>query len=111
MASEHIERFDNVAAKILKALHGEFPAAFYPSPNSIGLTDEEPVTVSGRREVSEEYEQLSTEIKQTLNFLIDEGFVLDRQYRFGPSHVITARGFKALERIDPSFPAPVLADL
>ncbi|AXI61611.1 hypothetical protein DLD99_14385 [Pseudomonas kribbensis] len=111
MASEHIERFDTVATNVLKALHSKFPAAFHPTPNSIGLTDEEPVTVNGRREFSEEYDRLSTETKQALNFLIEEGFVHDRQYRIGPSHVITAKGLKALERIDPAFPAPALADM
>lgn len=109
MAIEHIDRFNIVATNILKALHSSFPATFHPSPKNIGLTDEEPVIVDGDRVVSEEYEKLSNEVRQVLAFLIDEGFVHDRQYSLGPSHVITAAGLTALERIDPAFPAPSIA--
>lgn len=109
MAFEHIDRFNIVATNILRALHSSFPAAFHPTPKNIGLTDEEPVTVDGDRVVSEEYEKLSNEVREVLNFLVDEGFVHDRQYRFGPSHVISAKGLLALERIDPGFLAPIIA--
>lgn len=109
MASEHIDRFNIVSTNILKALHGKFPAPFHPTPNTIGLTEEEPVMANGRRQVSEEYEALSTEIRQTLNFLIREGLVYDGQYQIGPSYLITASGLRTLGRLDPNFPTPIIA--
>ena len=108
MQSEHIDRFNIVAANILKALHSNFPAAFHPTPETIGLTDEVPEIVSGRRQTSQEYDRLSLEVKRTLNFLTDEGFVYDRQYKIGPNYVITGKGLQALARIDPSFKAPTI---
>lgn len=38
-------------------------------------------------------------------------FVHDRQYKMAPSHILTAKGFIALEQLDPAYKAPALAKI
>lgn len=101
-----MDRFDDVAARILKDLHENFPAPHYPTPNSIGLTQESPELVGGRENTSNEYRELSKELRSALLWLVDEGYVFDRGYKIGPSHVLTGHGLKALKKIAPDYKLP-----
>ena len=101
-----MDRFNDVAAKILEDLYENFPAPHYPTPNSTGLTEENPEFVGGRENTSEEYRELAKELRGALLWLVDEGYVLDRGYKIGPSHVLTGDGLKALQKIAPDYKLP-----
>ena len=105
----NIERFEEIAKKLLIALHESFPAATYLGPTEIGLTSEQPTNdESGRWNASEEWRELDQEVKRAMLWLVEEGFVHDRQYKMSASHVLTAQGFIALEQLDSAYKAPVL---
>jgi hypothetical protein len=108
MSTDHIARFNEVSTRILKDLYRNFPVPHYSTPNSIGLTDEVPDFSNNEEKSSDEYKALAKELRAALTWLIEEGFVCDRQYRFGPSHTLTSEGLKALQRIDPEFQAPTI---
>ncbi|MBA1194981.1 hypothetical protein G7007_19325 [Pseudomonas entomophila] len=106
----NIERFEEIAKKILIALYESFPAADYLGPNELGLTDEEPSRDKmGGRVVSNEWEKLNQEVRRAMAWLVEEGLVHDRQYKMSASHVLTSRGFNALEELDPAYKAPAVA--
>ncbi|MBL0793673.1 hypothetical protein [Pseudomonas sp. B7] len=109
MSSSQIDRFNEVSAKLLKDFYRNFPTPHYATPESIGLTDEKPEFVHGEEKVSDEYKALAKEVRAVLLWLIDEGFIVDRNYQFGPSHVLTSDGLKALQQIDPECKAPLIA--
>lgn len=103
-----MDRFNAVAAKILKDLYEYFPAPHLPTPNSIGLTLEDPKLIGGRENTSDEYKELAKELRSALLWLVEEGYVSDRGYQIGPSHVLTGNGLKALQKIAPEYKPPTL---
>lgn len=108
----NIQRFDEIAKKLLVALYESFPAAAYWGPNDLGLTNEQPThDQTGRWNASEEWNELDREVKRAMIWLVEEGFVHDRQYKMSASHVLTAQGFIALEQLDSAYKAPVLAKI
>jgi len=102
----HMERFDEVASRILRSLYVCFPASAYPDPTLIGLTEEKPNFENGRLKASEEWEKLNKETSSALAWLVDENFVLSRSQGIGFSYVITSKGLKALEHFDDSCKTP-----
>jgi len=108
VTTKHIERFDEVATSILKDMYRRFPATSYPTPTTIGLTTEVPDNSDGDSKVSEEYEAFASEVRGAMQWLIEEGYVSDRGYKFGASYVLSSDGLKALERIAPECRAPLI---
>ncbi|WP_152690452.1 hypothetical protein [Pseudomonas fluorescens] len=105
----NIKRFDEITKKLLVALYESFPAAAFLGPNELGLTNEQPAHDQlGRWSASEEWNELDNEVKRAMLWLVEEGFVHDRQYKISASHVLTAQGFIALEQMDSAYKAPVL---
>lgn len=110
--AEHIENFDNLALRILGTLHSTFPNPHHLTPGNLGLVDETPQRDEyGGIETSEEWNKVEVEIGRALSWLVEEGYITDRQYRMGPSHVLSAQGFRALERMSPQHRAPILASI
>jgi len=108
----NIERFEELAKKILVALYEAFPGTHYPNPKNLGLIDTVPTRDAGGGQVaSEEWRELEIELRTILFWLVEQGLVHDRQYRAGASHVLTLQGFAALERLDPAYKAPKLVEL
>lgn len=108
----HIDKFDELAKRILIALHEVFPAPHHLTPSSLGLLDEEPKRDEyGGVETSDEWNRTETEIARALSWLVEEGYITDRQYRMGPSHVLSTQGFRVVERISPSHRAPLLVTI
>ena len=108
MTPDHINRFNKVSVGILKCLYKHFPDPSYPTPTSIGLTEETPSMVDGIYQNSDEYEDLSVELRRALLWLIQEGYVFDRGYKIGPSYVLTAQGLKVLGNVAPECRTPIL---
>jgi len=54
---------------------------------------------------------LDTELAGVLTWLMEQGLVRDRQNKFGASHILTARGFEVLHRLDPKYEIPAVARL
>lgn len=108
MSSNQIDRFDEIATSLLKDFYRHFPAPHYATPETTGLTDEKSEFVDGEEKVSAEYKALAKELRGVLLWLIDEGYVGDRNYQFGPSHVLTSDGLKALQQIDPECKVPLI---
>lgn len=110
--TSNIERFEEIAKKILIALHQSFPAASYLGPNDLGLTDEQPTRDQlGGRATSDEWDELDREVRRAMLWLVEEGLVHDRRYKMSASHILTSEGFIALERLDPTYRAPALAKI
>lgn len=108
----NIKRFDELAQRILAGLHEAFPAARHLGPNEAGLSDEAPaLNTSGGRSASDEWHTLDTELAGVLTWLVEQGLVHDRQNKFGASHILTARGFEVLHRLDPKYEIPAVARL
>lgn len=108
----NIKRFDEIAKKLLVALYESFPAAAYLGPNELGLTSEQPGhDQSGRWDASDEWNELDREVKRAMIWLVEEGFVHDRQYKMSASHVLTTQGFIALEQLDSAYKSPALTKI
>ncbi len=105
-----MDRFDEVAAKILKDLYRNFPDPHHPTPETTGLTEERPEYVNGESNASEKYKELAKELRSAMNWLVDEDYIYDRGYKFGPSHVLTGKGLKALQRVAPEFQSPAISE-
>jgi hypothetical protein len=107
-----IKRFDELAQRILIALYEAFPAPHYIDPKETGLSNEEPsFDAGGGRVFSAEWNELDTELRRVLIWLIEHDLVHDRQYRFGASHILTSKGLSVLARLDPRCRAPAVAKL
>ncbi|MCF7558893.1 hypothetical protein [Pseudomonas petrae] len=94
----HINRFDEIAGKVLRDLYGKFPQGSRPNPKSIGLTDEEPVLEKGRQLVSAEWEIIRDEINLALQWLTLEQLIAQSPAGQSSTFILTSKGFKALQR-------------
>lgn len=102
----NIERFDEVATRILRHLYERFPNPAHPDPTCIGLIEEKVDYVDGDLAVSADWHDLNNEVRSVLQWLIEEGFVLHRNHQIGPKNIITAKGFEALMKLDHYYTPP-----
>lgn len=103
----NIQHFEVIASAILRHLYKEFPAAVHPTPKTIGLSDEQPQIVNGRQNVSPEWIEAEQEIAMVLRWLQTEELIHKVSVPAGSKFFMSAKGFKALERRDQLYPAPL----
>lgn len=101
MSQTNIERFDEVAAKVLTALYERFPQPVGLDPNIIGMMDEHPEQNElGEIIHSEEWHELDLFIHWTAKWLAEEGYLSNRSGMMSSSFTLSAMGIKSLKHVD-----------
>jgi len=103
---EHMERFDDIALRVLRSLYATFPVASAPTPKTIGMTDEVPVFANGRLNTSDEWRSVADEISSALQWLAFEDLVYVLNRPSGPTHLLTSKGFRTLGKLDSGMLGP-----
>lgn len=107
MEIKHMDRFNEIALSVLKELYQSFPSPGYPTPTSIGMTKDDPYATGEPRPIlSDEYQNFAQEIQSVIRWMIEAGYVNDRENKFAASYVLTEAGLIALNKIDNEFPTP-----
>jgi len=101
MSQTNIERFDEVAAKVLTALYEKFPQPLGLDPNVLGMLEEQPKQDSlGHMIYSEEWHELDLFIHWTAKWLAEEGYLSNRSGMMSSSFTLSAMGIKSLKHVD-----------
>ncbi|PPA05860.1 hypothetical protein C4E44_01640 [Pseudomonas sp. MWU12-2312b] len=100
MSQTNIDRFDEVAAKVLTALYERFPEPVGLDPNIIGMMKEEPKQGStGQMIYSEGWLELDRFVHWTAKWLAEEGYLTERKGAFSSNFTLSAIGFKSLKHV------------
>ncbi|VVM59512.1 hypothetical protein [Pseudomonas fluorescens] len=101
MSQTNIERFDEVAAKVLTALYERFPQPIGLDPNIVGMLNEHPEQNSlGERIFSDDWMELDRFIHWTAKWLAEEGYLSERKGTFSSNFTLSATGFKSMKHVN-----------
>ncbi|WP_342622649.1 hypothetical protein [Pseudomonas alkylphenolica] len=109
MTQTNIDRFDEVAAKVLTAVYERFPEPINLDPNTIGMIEETPeLTAYGEFIYSEGWIELDSFIHWTAKWLAEEGYLAERR---ASVYTLSATGFKSMKHVaQPEIGSETLGD-
>jgi hypothetical protein len=109
MPQTNIDRFDEVAAKVLTALYERFPEPTGLNPNIIGMSEEAPDrNAVGELMYSQDWRELDNFIHWTAKWLSEEGYLSERRANL---YTLSATGFKSMKHVaQPEIGSDTLGD-
>lgn len=108
MAQENIKRFNVVVEHIMLAGYTAFPHPFYPDPDVLGLSDEQPQTNGlGEELYSQEWNVLANLARETAKWMMEEGYL----HAAGTSFRLSSKSLRLLPALVTGADVPVIVTL